>query len=676
MRYAFVVLGCAVAACVAPARASENLPEVIVTADPLAAREAHLAAPVAVIDANELRTQSLRNIGDAVSRQLGVNASDFGAHVGQPVIRGLGGGRVRVLEDGIGAMDVATISADHGVAIEPIFAEQIEIFRGPATLLYGSGASGGLVNIVNSRIPRMLAPGMHGELYSHYDSVGDGWLAAFQLEAGIAERLALHVDGLERDSGDIDIPGAVAADPGRGGPRGNLPNSNSETARYGGGATLALDGGHIGFNVAELDSNYGVPGLGDELGVRIDQAQTRYDIEARHRVPLACLDEVRVRWGVSEYAHDEIEPSGAVATHFTNQEWEGRIELTHRPLGPWQGVLGVQLGDRDFAAQGEEAFIAPSALDHQAGFVFEKAHLGRFHLDAGARVEVQGARNDAAGETTHHTLVGLSSGFAFELLPDLLLGVHATRAERAPNLEELFANGPHLATETFEIGDATLAEEVSANIDLFLRKDVGRVRFELNLFHNHIDDFIYLAANDRNGDGMADRVADDFGDSGVILTGGDGLLLVNQAQTQADFRGFEVTAEVTAYTGRMGRLDARAWSDYVDAEFEDDARVPRVPPLRFGFDLDWTRGAAYARLALTRVTAVDAPAALETATGGYTLIDLDVGYTADVAGMGALTLFARGTNLADHEARRHTSFVKDIAPLPGAGALVGLKARF
>lgn len=671
---------------------AHSVPEIVITADPLGDVDGHFVAPSQVLDAEALRTRSLRSIGETVANELGINASDFGAAVGRPVIRGLGGARVRVLENGVGSFDLSTISADHAVSSEPIFARQVEILRGPATLLYGSGASGGLVNVVNGRIRDTLPQGVEGGLYSHYDSASDGWLGGIELDAAIGGMLALHADALRRDTDDIDIPGFAEAIPDEDESPGTLENSSAESDNFNVGASLIGERGHLGFSVGYLDNNYGVPGAHghheeegeeedhdeeeEEGGTRIDIEQTRYDLAGSYDIERAHIHSVRARWGYNDYQHDEVEGSGEVGTRFSNEEWEGRVEVLLEPLGAWDIALGGQFRDKDFSAVGEEAFVLPAALDSQAGFIFGKGEFGDVHIDLGLRYESQDAVAKQSRTRADHGLLSFSGGGVYSYAPGYEVGMSYARSERAPGIEELFAGGPHLASNTFEIGDAGLDEEVSNNVDVFWRKTEGRYRLNATLFYNHVDDFVYLAANDRNGDGIADRVEDDFLDTGEIVDEDDALLLVNQRQQGAEFWGFELEGFVTVFDDARGQAELRVWTDYVSGSLDDGSEVPRLPPLRFGSSLDYRHGPWYARFAVTRVTDQDNSAPLETETDGYTMVDLDAGYVLTRADIGEVTLFARGTNLADETARRHTSFVKDLAPLPGRSGMVGIRARF
>lgn len=653
--------------------------EVIVSADPLQSTTAHIAQPVEVLDAEALARRDLRSVGETVGRQPGVTSADFGPSVGRPVIRGLGGARVRILTDGIGTMDVSAISPDHAVAAEPIFARQIEIFRGPATLAYGSGASGGLVNVVTDRILDYVPESIEGGLYGHYDSASDGWQGAFSASAG-ARNLAFHLEGTRRDTGDYEIPGFGGLDPEPGERRGRLENSDSETEALTGGVSWVGDRGFLGVSVGGMDNGYGVPGghghEEEEGGVRIAQEQLRADLAAALEAPLPGIERVRTRWGYNDHEHAEIEPEGAVGTLLENEEWEGRLEALHRPLGGWHGALGVQYRYRDFTSSGEEAFVPPSTLESVGVFVLEQRDVGRWHFEAGARLEHQSAEADGA-RAADHDVYSLSGGVSLRFAGDHRTGLALTRAQRAPSIEELFAGGPHLATGTFEVGDAALDEETSTNVDLSLARTAGRWTWRATLFYNRIDDFIFQSEQDRDGNGVADRVEEDFsGDPAEVLPAEEtgALLLVHHTQTDAELYGFEAETVLNLLDDARGHVDLRVWADHVRGERTGGEDLPRIPPLRFGAGVDWWRGPWSAGLEYLRVTAQDRTAPLETETAGYDMLDLHAAWSRSW-GPGRLHVFLHARNLLDEEARRHVSFLKDRAPLPGRSLLLGVRVE-
>jgi len=664
--------------------------QVVVTADPLRRADAHLAQPVSVLRGDELQRQPLRNIGEAVSNQLGVTSSDFGPSVGRPTIRGLSGTRVRVLDDGVGTMDVSSVSPDHAVAIEPLLARQIEIFRGPATLLYGSGASGGLVNVVDDRILSEMPPRWNGEAVGQYETVNAGRTGAFRVDGGLGRYLALHLDGLRVDTGNYAIPNFAERVPEPGEPSGKLLNSDAEVGNYSGGMSFVHERGFLGFAVSRLDRDYGVPGSHEHEheeepdavetlpgeGVRIDQAQTRVDVKGALNNPLPGVREVRTRWGINDHTHKELEPGGAVGTTLLNQETEGRFELVHAPWLGVDGVVGVQIQQRDFDARGEEAFVPKSSQDSVAVFVVEKRDFGPLHVDAGLRYEDNRADDERAARSVSHGVYSLSGGLSYRHASGIELGGSVTRAERAPALEELFANGPHLASNTFEIGDPGLDTEVSTNLDLFIRRSEGRWRWTAGVFYNDLSNFIFGLEQDRNGDGVADRVEADFGETGLVVDEEDALLLVMQTQEDARFWGFELESMFEVMDGPWGELDWRLWLDSVDAKLERRGHAPRIPPLRVGTGLEWRHSRWSAGFAAVRYAPQNDVSALETRTDGYTDVSLHAEYALPLPDERELQFFARGTNLADAEQRRHTSYLKDDVPLPGIGAQLGVRFAF
>lgn len=690
-----VVMSCLTQASLAQSHAHPHheTEEIVVSADPLGAVDGTLAAPVTIITKDKLRDETMRSIGETVANQPGVTSSDFGASVGRPVIRGQSGGRVRVLEDGVGTLDISTISGDHGVSTESIFAEQVEILRGPATLLYGSGASGGLVNIVNGRIRDTLPAQLTGDAYVQYDVASDGWLTAVQADSPIAEQIVLHFDGLYRSTNDVDIPGFAAVMPDEDARSGTLENSDSEASNYSGGLSWVGDYGFIGFNISRLENEYGVPGAAhhheeeeaggmaeaaeEEGGVHIDLRQTRYDMKAGYEFSDAPLiRQFKWRFAFNDYEHDEIEGNGEIGTAFTNEELETRVEFIHRPIGSWDGVFGVQIRDKDFSAVGEEAFVPPSEVETYAAFLFEKADFNQFHIDAGIRLETQSAESSVAGLKAKHNLLSFSAGSTFSYLDGYEVGFNFSRTQRAPTIEELFAGGPHLATNTFEIGDQNLGEETSHNVDVFWRKNIGRVTLDFTVFYNAVSDYVFLRSSDINGDGVADRVEEDFLTSFEVVDEDDALLLVTQAQEDATFWGFEFISETEIFNNHYGELSARLWADMVAGELDKSGDVPRLPPWRVGLNLNWERDALFGRFNVNHATRQNDTATLETKTDAYTLLDLQLGYRVRIDEQRRLIMFARGTNLANETARRHTSFVKDLAPLAGRSGVIGVRLEF
>ena len=655
--------------------------EIIVTGDPLGDVDAHLMMPVQVLGRDELESRSIRNIGEAVANELGVSTSDFGTAVGRPVIRGLAGSRVGILENGTSTMDVSSIGADHAVPTELAFARQVEIFRGPATLLFGSGASGGVVNVVNDRILKYVPETLEGDISLQYETVSDGVNGAGSFNFGTGN-FALHLDGMKRHANDYEIPGYAELDrgPEEEMEKGVLENSSIESESVALGASWVGEREFIGLAVSRLDSNYGIVGghdHGEEGDSRIDLGSTRYDFEASVNEPVSGIHRIRTRWTYTDYNHNEVEANGAVAVTFLNEEVGGRVEIVHHPLGGWQGAFGVQYHNKDFSAVGEEEYVLPSKLESIAAFLLEKNDLGKWHVELGARYEHQDA-SSAAGEGTSHDPFSISGGLNWSYHKGYELGLIVTHAQRAPSLEELYSGGPHLATVTFEYGDSELGKEKSTNIDLYWHKTTGLLTLTANLFYNRINDFIFLKEQDLNGDGSADWVDDDFaGDPADILEPGqDGThLLVAQVQQNADFMGFELEAVVHALHGDYGALDVRLWADYVEGKRSDDVSLPRITPWRYGAGMTYFQGPWYGSLSYTRVNKQNDTAPFETSTRGYDDLNLYASYRISHGG-NDVTLFVSAANLLDEEIRRHTSFVKELAPMPGRSGIFGVRVSF
>ncbi len=676
---------------------------IVVTADPLGNVDDHMIQPTEILDSEELRRRSIQSIGETVSEELGVTSSDFGAGVGRPVIRGMSGGRVKVLENSISSMDASTISNDHAVTTEPVFAEQIEILRGPATLLYGSGASGGLVNVVSNKIPRDMPDGIEAGAVIQYETVNEGFTGSGEFNGG-SGGFALHLSGMKRDTKDYDIPGFADAHHGEEEEHhdeeeeeeeevaGILENSSTDTESVTGGLAFMNDTGSIGFSISGLNSLYGIPGHHhheeeeeeehheEEGGVTTDMEQVRYDFAALLLEPFSGIREIKTRWGYNDYEHVEIEPSGEIGTSFSNEELEGRIEIIHDPIGSghWDGALGIQINSRDFSAVGEEAFLPPAEQDAIAVFLVEKADIDQWHVDLGIRYEDQDSES-ITGDTASHGLFSIGGGASYDYGDNYELGLSVGYNQRGPAIEELFSNGPHAASNSFEVGNTALGDESSTNIDLHWHKKEGNFQFKVNLFYNLIDDFIYLQEQDLNNDGFADRVEEDFsGDVSESLDPDEDEepLLLFHTQNDAEFRGFELEGTVNLFNSEKGNLDLRAWTDYVDAELKDGGgNLPRISPWRIGAGLDYRNGPWDLNLDLIHTAKQNDTAALEEATPGYNMLNLYIAYYFDF-GNSSFTLFARGTNLLNEEARRHTSVVKDIAPLPGRSGIIGLRALF
>ncbi len=661
-------------------RAEEQTPEeqqapvilepITVTATPFEQDELHIAQPVTVLRGDELRGRQSLTIGETLSREPGISASDFGLGASRPIIRGLGGSRVRILEGGIGSMDASNLSPDHAVSIDPLQASQIEILKGPSTLLYGSGAIGGIVNVVTKRIPTEVPEQPRVQANFRFDSATNERTGGGTVEAGYGN-LALHFDGLKRRTSDYDIPGFGSINPEPGEPEAELFNSDVDTENEAGGASYVRGQDYLGFSVAHFASNYGIPGGGEEAGVRIDLDQLRYDIAGELQAPFPGATRLKLRLGHNDYEHQEIEASGEAGTTFLNDEYEGRIELRHDPVYEFRGALGVQVRHQDFVASGAEA-LTPPVVGRSVGlFWVEERDWERWHFELGARYENAHFDAEEGSPDVDHDVYSVSGGTVWYFADGYSAGLSLTRAQRAPSIEELYNDGPHLATRTFERGDVGLQEETANNLDLTFRKREGRWTWRVTAFANLMEDFIFGSEVDEDGDGVADRVDEE----GNLVLDGE-LLRLDSVQDDALFYGaeFETVFGLLTSPG-YGDLDARLFADYVRGKLTDGENLPRITPPRFGGGLDYRLGAWRGDFEVMRVADQADNAPLETETDGYTTVEAGVSYAFGTR-PADLTLSLRGTNLLDEEARRHTSFLKEVAPLPGRSVMLTIQASF
>lgn len=659
----------------AVAAADNTLEEVIVTANPLSDVDSSMSQPVQVMSGKNLQDKAMRNLGATIRNELGVSTSDFGPSSGRPVIRGMSGSRVRVLEDNIGTMDASTVGPDHAITSEPIFAKQIEIFRGPATLLYGSGASGGLINVVDDRIPSELRETPREDLYLDYDSVSSGVTGAGRVNASV-DNFAFHADGMYRSTGDYGIPGYASQNPEPGAKKGVLENTDNTTNNVSLGSSYIRDRGTIGMAVSRYASNYGLPPVGDEEGERIDLTQMRYDFQAGLDNPLPGFRHFKTKWGYNDYRHRVIGGDGAVTTHVFNKALEGRAELIHDPVANWNGVIGMQYRYRDFSAAGEEE-TPKITQDSAAVFILEKGNYGTWHVSAGMRYEMQSAAQ--SGVTRNHNALSISGGLVWNYQEGYNVALSLTHSQRSPDIEELFGGEPaHSDEGIFIVSNPSLTDETSTNIDLSWHKTAGRATLTANLYYHLVEDFIYLRQSDDNHDGQPDRVSETYdGNPANIFPAGTpgGLYLVYQSQGNAVFKGVEAQTVIKLIDNNRETLKTRLWTDYVRARLHSGQNLPRITPWRYGGDLDYTRGPWNARLQFTRVNRQSDVAPLETPTAGYNMLDL---YASRSFGYGGteMSLFFRGSNLLNEDARSHTSYLKEYAPLPGRSGEVGIRASF
>ncbi|MCC8362266.1 TonB-dependent receptor [Lysobacter sp. A6] len=605
-----------------------------------------MTRPVEVLSGERLDEAKAATLGETVGKLPGVQSSYFGPGVGRPIVRGFDGARVQVLSDGLGSGDVSTVSADHAVSIEPFLADQIEVLKGPATLLYGSGAIGGAVNVVDGRTPEALTDEpLQGRAELHAGTVNDERTGMVRVD-GSTDTFALHADALHRETGDVDTP------------VGTLGNTAIRTDSAALGGSWIGERGFVGASASLYSTMYGIPGTEDEGGVRVDMDQRRTEVRAGAD-DIGPFASARLKLARTEYEHVELEGS-EVGTRFDNTSNEGRLEFVHAPVGGWNGAFGLQWGNRDFSAVGEEAFV-PSTRSRDAGlfYIGNRDFGDAWRLELGARGDRNEIDADAAtaiGPDRTFDTASFSAGLRFNATEDLHFDLGLDRAQRAPTAEELYSNGTHVATQSVELGQPNLDAETANRAELGVHWHAGPIELAASIYHVRYDDFIYLL------------------DTGAL--GEEDLPIRQWSQADARFKGAEGELTWHVADNATGAWDWRFYGDLVRASLAGGGDLPRIAPARFGSELRWELGGWRASLGALRVDAQDRVAAFETTTPGYTLVDAHIAWHLDTKHENAWEIFLDGSNLLDEEARAHTSFLKDVAPLPGRGVNFGVRTFF
>ncbi|MCW8206026.1 TonB-dependent receptor [Verminephrobacter aporrectodeae subsp. tuberculatae] len=659
-----------------------DLPPVTVSASGLQLGTNEMITPVSVLEGDELAHRREATLGETLGNEPGITQSHFGAGASRPIIRGMDGPRVQLLSDGAQIHDVSTISPDHAVTSEPMLATQIEVLRGPSALVYGSGAVGGVVNVLDGKVPTAVPPkGHEGSAELRANTGAREGTGAFALTGG-AGPFAVHVEGAARDAGAYRVgkgwtpegvptrklPGSFnRSDAGSlglswVGERGYLGAAYThQTARYGlpghehGHAGCDADGNrlhcgeHDEHKTGEDDHDHGAHDAGGEDIPVVDLRSARMDIRGELRQPWPGFAALRLRAGVTDYVHDEVE-DGAIATTFKNRAHDARVELQHEPIAGFKGLFGLQTAQRNFSAEGEEAYVQPTSTRKTGLFMLEEYRLGDWRLEAALRHDRQTTQARSSGVERNHDGVSAALGAVWQFRPGYAVGTSLTRASRAPTAEELYARGLHMATSTYERGDADLRPETARNVDLSLRKTSGDTTFGVSLFHNRIGNYIY----------------------GRTLDVRDGLQLLQYSQADARFTGVEGQLRQ-----RLNRhLGVTLFGDSVRAQLADGGLLPRIPATRAGLRLDANGNAWEGRIEWVQVARQNRVAAFESATPGYGMLNLGLSHTVQLGNTTPWQLYLKANNLTNRLAYAHTSFIKNAAPLMGRSITLGSRVAF
>jgi iron complex outermembrane receptor protein len=655
----------------------QKLATIQIKAHPLERNAADFAVSDQVIEQKDL-TEKSATLGEALSGEVGVHSNQFGAGSSRPVIRGQEGARVKVLQNASENIDVSTLSPDHAVTVDPLLAKKIEIIQGPSTLLYGAGTVGGLVNVTDSKIPTQMPENNYeGNVGLRYNSGSDEKLASAGVTVGLGDQVALRVEGLKRDANDYIAPDYVH----EGEKERRVDNTFAQGQTVNLGVSWIYDRGFTGISYSNRQDQYGLPGhsheyeschlhglslhCGDhdpddghdheheehahDAGPWIDLKSERYDFRTELDDPFAGFKKIRAQASYTDYQHDEIE-EGNIATRFKNKGYDGRLELLHNPIGAWEGVIGAQYGQQKLALTGEEAFLAPNTTQKWSVFGLEHAQFNDVHVELAARAEQQQIEiEDSSKKDFDGSAFSVSGAANWAFAPNYKLSLVASHQQRLPLAQELYANGGHFATNTYELGNDQLSKEKSNNLELGFHYEHDQFDYHIHVYQNWFDDYIYAQTLDRYKD----------------------FRLVQYTQDQAKFYGAE--AEASYQISPIYKIGV--FGDYVRGKIDND-NAPRVPAGRLGTKVNADFGDGFSGSAeYSHVFQQDKIAAYETDTQSYHLLNLGVAYEGQYGRAGDYRIFLNANNLLDDHIYQHASFLSTI-PQVGRNFTVGVNLSF
>ena len=700
---------------------SPSVMEVLdVYATPLHSSTIESALPVNVIAADDLKLKQASTLGETLKNEVGVHSSFYGSVASSPIIRGLDGPRVLITQNGLDAGDASRVGADHSVATETSTATQIEVLRGPATLFYGSGAIGGVVNVIDNRVP--TSNDTIADWLLQYNDVSNEKQGSFSLQTG-KDNVAFHLDGFWRDAGDYKLPKGFEAseedhdeeeaDEGEHDEHdeeqsSHLANTSSKSHGFTFGSSYLFDQGFIGFSYGKLNRDYGIPGHSphdeeheSDVGTSAEMVQDRFQLLSEVNIDNSFIKQFNTKFSYTDYQHQEVE-SGDIGTTFSNKSLEAKVDLYHQEYLGWQGAWTLHFKSSDFKAVGEEAFAPPSTTDSLALAWLEEKHFGDLLLQLGARVEkvtIDAADTTIGFEDEHDhghanelvsfteqsfTPFSTSLGLVWDYQAGYNLGLSLALSQRAPSAAELFSFGPHIGTGTFEVGAMFELEEegdeihvelstqdveieTSYSVDLTWRKFEGDFGFVVSAFYNHVKDYYY---QQDTGLEFVDDHADEHDE--------EGLPILIYKQDDVDMYGVEA-----AFVYQISSsLKTSIFGDYIKAELasgsDENSSLPRIPPMRIGASLNYQGNSFDSELSANHYFKQSDYAPLESPTAAYSIIDFHYNYYLDNLNFGDsdMVLYIKGNNLTDEVAHVHSSFLKDIAPLPGRNYSIGIRGSF
>jgi len=654
------------------------LPPLMVTATPLDRAVNEVATPVTVVTGDKFVRHRQSTLGETLASEPGINFDNFGAGASRPVIRGQTLPRVKILSAGSELFDASAISPDHAIVTEPLLLNGIEVLRGPTALFYGGGAIGGVVNLLDSKVPTSVPK-------NYIEGVGE-------LRAGSADKertavggvtvgagnFAMRLEGVHRRSDDYRVPNFVTD---------RVHDSDNDTSTVSVGASWIGEKGYLGAAFTRQKSEYGIAGHSHEFeschphgsslhcgghghghghgghddddddhhgaggGVRgpyVDLRSSRYDIRGEYRNPIDAIERLRLRASLTDYEHQELE-SNLVSTTFKNKGYDIRLEAEHAPIGNLHGAIGIHNSRSDFSAIGEEDFVPPSKTYNTGVFLFESLNVEPFRFEMAVRQDWQKIET-TLGRSVQHKPFSISGAAIWNIQDKYSVALSLARSQRAPNVQELYARGIHLATNTYELGTATLPKETAKSIDLTFRKTTGDTTFTLGLYHISYDNYIYADTLDQHEE----------------------FRLIRYVASDAKFQGVdgEIRHQITPEIG------AAVFGDYVRAKLTNNrGNLPRIPAGRLGLKTDGTWGNFSADLEFYHVFRQTDIAAYESNTSSYNMLNATIAYKLPFTPLES-EIFLRGNNLTNELAFNHASFIKNAAPLRGRNIVLGVRTSF
>jgi iron complex outermembrane receptor protein len=678
----------------------QTMDTIQVQAHPLVQTAADFAVADQVVDQKAL-SERATTIGDALADELGVYSNQYGSGSSRPVIRGQDGPRVKVLQHASETADVSTLSPDHAVTVDPILAKQVEVIRGPSTLLYGAGTVGGLVNVTDQKIPtQMPEDGLEGTVGLRYNSGSDEKLASAGVTAGIGENFALRVEGSKRKANDYIAPDYVVEEPH--GDHSHFHKERRVDNTFAEGQTVNIGGswihdrGFVGLSYSNRQDQYGLPGHSHEYhgcvlhgdhfhgcptpddsdapaheehgGPWVDLKSERYEVRTELEQPFAGFEKLRAHASFTDYEHDELEEN-EVISNFKSKGYDGRLELVHVPVAGWEGVIGTQISqqkinlaasehdhhedgdedDEEHHVHGSGVVMPDTKTDKFSLFALEHKQLGDVHVELGARVDHQKVKVDSDQKDYSGTGVSASAAANWEFAPNYKLSVVGSHQQRLPLAQELYADGLHFATNTYELGNPDLDKETSNNLELGLHYEGDKLDYHVHVYHNWFDDYIY----------------------GKTVAQKGNLRGVQYTQDKARFYGTE--AQAGYQINDMYKLSV--FGDYVRGKIEGE-NAPRVPAGRLGTKVEADFADGWSGLAeYYHVFNQDKIASYEDETQGYNMVNVGLSYANSLADNNAYRVYFKANNLLDDQVYSHTSFLSNI-PQVGRNFTVGVQYDF